>query len=482
MKLSLIFYAYTNSYGAYEKVAKSILPLPPLNLCMIAALAEKEGWKVQLIDAEIENLSNPEIIHRLKEFKPDLIGLTATTPFFASIADNAKVLKEHLNIPIIIGGPHISIFGEQAFLDAFDYLSIGEADLVFSQFLRQFEKNPKEINVKGFISRQTNGEIFYPGDAPVPENLDELPSSARHLLKNDLYLFRTPTGVKKSTMIQITRGCPFECAFCATNLLTKDVRRRSISNVIKEIEYVVEDLGVGHIYFSDDNLTLSKTYTMDLCDEIEKRNLKFTFEGHTRADMWDEDIAKKMKRCGLIRVSFGLETAMPEIRDLIKKTVPLENYVAANRINNRLGIETMNSVMLGLPGETRELIKKTVDYLCKAKDIQNITYGITVPYPGTEIYEWADKGLYGLKLLSKDFSKFHRYGHSVLEVNGISPEEMISLQERGLIRIYSCWWRWIPMIRLHGFKALFPPMLLVIRNNIGRFFAKIKRLFFTRER
>ncbi|MCK5584240.1 MAG: cobalamin-dependent protein, partial [Elusimicrobiales bacterium] len=88
-------------------------------MCMIAALAEKEGWKVQLIDAEIENLSNPEIIHRLKEFKPDLIGLTATTPFFASIADNAKVLKEHLNIPIIIGGPHISIFGEQAFLDAF---------------------------------------------------------------------------------------------------------------------------------------------------------------------------------------------------------------------------------------------------------------------------------------------------------------------------------------------------------------------------
>ena len=84
------------------------------------------------------------------------------------------------------------------------------------------------------------------------------------------------------------------------------------------------------------------------------------------------------------------------------------SYMVANKINNRLGIETMNSVMLGLPGETRETIKKTVDYLCKAKDVHIIGYGIASPYPGTELYDWAIKGLYGLKLLSKDFSKFQR--------------------------------------------------------------------------
>lgn len=475
MKLSLVFQAYTREYGAYEKVAKSILPLPPLNLCLIAALAEKEGVEVQVIDAEIENLTTEEIIGRLGVFAPDIVGLTATTPFFPSVSNLAKVIKKTLNIPIMIGGTHISIFGEKVFCDWFDYLFIGESDLIISEFIKQFKNNSKEITVKGVVSRRKNGEIFYSGFPSVPRDLDEIPYPARHYLKNDLYLFRTRKGFRKCTMIQMTRGCPFECSYCATNLLTKNIRRRSVLNVIKEIEHVVRDIGVEHIYFSDDNLTLNKEYIMTLCDEIEKRKLKFTFEGHTRADLWDEDMVKKMKKCGLARISFGLETAVPRIRKIIKKTVPLESYAAANKTNNRLGIDTMNSVMLGLPGETRETIKETVDYLCKAKDVKHVGYGIAAPYPGTEMYDWAEKGLYGLKLLSRDFSKFHRYGYSVMEVNGIGPEEMISLQEKGLIRIYSRWWRWIPVIKLHGFKALIPPVLAVIKHYLRRllsFFGK----------
>jgi len=451
MKLSLVFQAYTREYGAYEKVAKSILPLPPLNLCLVASLAEKEGVRVQIIDAEIENLTTDDVIGRLKSFAPDVVGFTATTPFFPSVSKLAKTVKETLSIPIMVGGPHISIFREKAFYDWFDYLFIGESDLIIGEFIKQFKNNPEEIAIKGVVSRKKNREIYYSGLPPVPSNLDKVPYPARHYLKNDLYLFRTRNGARKCTMIQMTRGCPFECAYCATNLLTKNVRRRSIANVIKEIEYVVRDLGVEHIYFSDDNLTLSKEYMMELCGEIEKRNLKFTFEGHTRADLWDEEMAKKMRDCGLVRISFGLETAVPRMRKIIKKNVPLESYTLTNRINNKLGIETMNSVMLGLPGETRETIKETVDYLCKTRDIQNITYGITVPYPGTEIYKWAEKGMYGLKLLSRDFSKRNSDVPYFVADNSLAEKH----------------WNWMPLKRID--EILMNILEWVVRNKGKKF-------------
>jgi len=190
---------------------------------------------------------------------------------------------------------------------------------------------------------------------------------------------------------------------------------------------------------------------MELCGEIEKRNLKFTFEGHTRADLWDEEMAKKMRDCGLVRISFGLETAVPRMRKIIKKNVPLESYTLTNRINNKLGIETMNSVMLGLPGETRETIKETVDYLCKTRDIQNITYGITVPYPGTEIYKWAEKGMYGLKLLSRDFSKRNSDVPYFVADNSLAEKH----------------WNWMPLKRID--EILMNILEWVVRNKGKKF-------------
>ena len=166
---------------------------------------------------------------------------------------------------------------------------------------------------------------------------------------------------------------------------------------------------------------------------------------------------------------------MPEILKLIQKDVALEAYVAANRINNRLGIETINSVMLGLPGETRATIRQTVDFLCRARDIHHTTYGIAIPYPGTELYRMAEAGQHGLRLVERDFSKYQRYASSVMEVNGMSPDELVRLQREGLRRIYSCWWRIIPLIRRMGFLALIPPFLDIMRSWIASLFSPPRR-------
>lgn len=171
-----------------------------------------------------------------------------------------------------------------------------------------------------------------------------------------------------------------------------------------------------------------------------------------------------------------METADPEIRKIIKKQVPLESHSISNRINKKLGIESVTSVMLGLPGETRENIKKTVDYLCKERNIIHVTYGIAIPYPGTEMLRMAQNHEYGLKLVDENFSKYHRYGYSVMQVNDISPQEMIELQQKGLMRIYSCWWRIIPMLKLHGISSVIPPAIYAIKTLFRSFFRRfIKR-------
>ena len=474
MKLSLIFPAWCNTFGIYSRVAHKASSFPPLNLAIVAALARQAGWEAQIVDAEVEQLDDAAVVRRVQEFKPDLIGMTATTPFFHRIEEMARRIKTELGRPVIVGGQHVSILAGKAFADCFDYFFLGECEQTLKDFLGRFARGERVGEVPGILTRE-NGQVVRGPEAPRLDNLDEAPLPARDLLRNDLYFVGTPQGRKNYTSIQMTRGCPFRCVYCANDLYGKRIRRRSLPNVLQELEGIVRDQAIRHIYFIDDTLTLDRKYILGLCDEIERRGLKFTFEGSTRANCWDEELATRLKACGLVRISFGLETAVPEILKLIQKDVTLEAYVAANRINNRLGIETINSVMLGLPGETRETIRQTVDFLCRARDIHHTTYGIAIPYPGTELYRMAEAGQHGLRLVERDFSKYQRYASSVMEVNGMSPDELVRLQREGLRRIYSCWWRIIPLIRRMGFLALIPPFLDIMRSWIASRFSPPRR-------
>jgi radical SAM superfamily enzyme YgiQ (UPF0313 family) len=137
----------------------------------------------------------------------------------------------------------------------------------------------------------------------------------------------------------------------------------------------------------------------------------------------------------------------------------LERYVKANELTNKYGIETINSVMLGLPGDTYETITKTISFVRNARTIKHATFGIAIPYPGSAMYDWAVRGEYGLKLLTDDFSQYQRYNNAVMSVNGIKPEELIRLQKIGLLKIYLVPWRIVPMLKRFGIMALIRPFL-----------------------
>ena len=450
MKVMLLFPKWTTDYGIVAYFAKRASVLPPLNLASLAAVAERDGHEVRIIDGQAEDMSLAKMIEQTTAFNPDIIGVTGTTPFYHIAVDLATGLKRaNSNIPIVMGGSHITILQEEAFSPCFDYGFIGEAEQSWPMFLERYENCKDVAGVKGILYRDSN-KVKFTGMPDMIGNLDSIPFPARHLLRMDKYKIGTMQGVKNFTSIMFSRGCPFNCIFCSTKTFGKKVRKRSVRSVVDEIISVISQFNIRHFLFADDNLTLDRNYVLKLCDMIDKEGLSITFEGSTHANLVDEELISKMAKTGLIRLSFGLETVNPEMRRLMKKEVPLESYEIANRLVNKYGIECLNSVMLGLPGETRETIRETLSYLRHAREIKQANYSIATPYPGTELFEMAKKGEHGIKLVTEDFSNFRRYGSAVMSVGDLSPDDLIRLQNDAFVSIYSAYWRWRPMLKKWG--------------------------------
>ena len=268
------------------------------------------------------------------------------------------------------------------------------------------------------------------------------------------------------------RGCPWHCIFCASDKLnTTAVNKRSPDSVVKEIKQVVNDFGIKHFFIVDDVLTLYfKNHMKIICEKIIEEGLDITFEGSTRANLIDEESISLLAKAGLIRLSFGLETVDTEMRKTMKKQVPLKWYSEANRILNKYDIEASNSVMIGLPGESRSTIQKTLDFLENDPYVKQANFAIAVPYPGTEFHTIAAEGEQGMELLTDDFSEYRRYGTSVTNVGELSSQDLVDLQNEGFVSIYSKPHRWSHVIQKNGWFGGFLMMMRVFRIIIGKHF------------
>ena len=482
MKVALIFPTWTDTYGGYAVFARRAANWPPLNLCIVAALAEREGHEVIIIDAEAERFSVEDVIEKLKEFEPEVIGFTANTPFYHVAAEWSEKIKEQMPSPIIaIGGQHITVLKEEAMLPGFDLGFIGEAEDAFPAFLREYSKN-KNISewvksINGLVYRQKDGSLINTGQANPAYDVNEMPIPSRHLLNMSLYTLGTEKrGRRPMTSIQTVRGCPFKCTFCSTKVFGRDFRRRDPKLVIEEIIECADKYGSEHFMFLDDTLTMHKKHFLGICDEIinakEKGKLPkdTSFEGSTRANVVDEDIAKRMAEAGFVRLSFGLESIDTVVRKLMKKQVKIETYTKAYEFTDKYGIETVTSAMIGQPGDNHESIKKTLSFLRWSKLIKRSNLSIAVPYPGTELFDWAIEGKYGIKLLEPDFKKWRRYNVATMQVGDLSPDDLIEYQNDAYASIYLAPWRWKALYQKDGPGGVwltFKRLLRCIRK--GRF-------------
>ncbi|NQU56872.1 MAG: B12-binding domain-containing radical SAM protein, partial [Rhodospirillales bacterium] len=343
-----------------------------MNLAILGAVVQQHGHEAFIVDGTLDDLSVEETIAEILSKKPDIIGLTSYSPFFHVQVELATALKKVApDLPIMIGGAHATIVKEKALLECFDYVFVGEAENTLPELLSRLENGKDLSSLKGVVWRGRDGQPVFEGPAPATEDFDALPIPDRALVDNMQYLLGTMQGRNPFTLIQTTRGCPWKCIFCASeDLNTTRILRRSPESVVEEMKGVVEKYGIRHFFIVDDVLTLYDEHILKICDLIEKENLKVTWEGNTRANLIEDAQAKRMAECGLVRLSLGLETVDTEMRKTMNKKVPLKYYVEANHILNKYNIEALNSVMIGLPGETEDTVRNMLKFLSENRDIK----------------------------------------------------------------------------------------------------------------
>jgi radical SAM superfamily enzyme YgiQ (UPF0313 family) len=425
-------------YGKYKAAAKVGAEIwAPLGLCYIAATLEKAGHKVRLIDADPEGLSHAGIMHELETMPVDVVGVTAATPVYSNAKKIIESVKEHdKGILTVIGGPHVTILPTFVMQDcSVDVSVIREGEKTVVELLDTVEKGLSLKDVKGIAYREGE-EIKITEPRPLIEDLDSLPYPARHLL-NGTYIWSVPgKGLVPVTPILTQRGCPFKCIFCCAQAMAgAKTRYRTLGNIVDEIEYLISEGGVKHLFFADDTLTLNKRKVSDMCDEIERRGLKFTWEGYTRADVITKELLAKMQSSGLVRLSFGVESGNQDILNFINKGISLEQLRQAYDWCYELGLETRGSVMIGHPFETKKTIKQTSNFMRSLNCFQSYI-NIVMPYPGSKLYEMANNGEGGLRLLTNDWREYRRYGNAVMEMNDLSAKDLIQAQQKMYRQFY----------------------------------------------
>lgn len=461
MKIVLICPTWTDDLGVFAKIAKKRNSQPPLGILYLAAVAESRGHTARVIDADVEDCSIDDIVNEIFSAGFDIVGITATSPIFhKAVALAGELKKRDYKGKIVVGGEHFNIFKKEAFFDCFDFGFFGESDFTFNKFLENIE-NGKELykDLKGFVYRDADKIVETEPSLRINE-LDALKFPAMHLLKLKKYVM-TFAKYKKRNYIPIlaSRGCPFKCVYCSEPLTNPNIRFRSPENVVDEMEKWQKELSNSHFFFVDSNLTLRRSLIEGICNEIIRRGMKITFEGFTRANLVDKDILSLMKKAGLIRLSYGIESGDPEILKIIKKEVAREDMLNAFKITDELGIEAACSVMLGLPGDTRASVERTIEFVKNIPQILYSNFSIANPYPGTEMHEWAKEGKYGLRIKIEGFSDYRRYDHSPIEVNDLSQDDLVKLQKSGLFRIHFTPKRIFAAVKMVGLFELLPVVI-----------------------
>lgn len=406
---------------------------PPLGIAYMAGVLQENNIDVEILDASAEDMDFKDVEKELLKRKPDLVALTALTPTIGRALETAQVVKETLPDSIVVmGGYHPTFnFIETLEDEKVDIVIRGEGEYIMLNLVQALENQSSLHDVKGIVFEDKNSkEIVVNPEAPLIQDLDELPFPALNLLPMDKYRL-LDMDTHMTTMIT-TRGCPMQCSFCSSAAMHgKKIRERSIENIVDEIEYLKTNYDIDTIAFMDDTFTLKKRKVMAICDEILKRNIEIMWGCTSRVDTLDEKLLKKMKEAGCITIFIGVESADQQQLDNMCKNTTIAKIENAFKIAHKLKIRTIASVALGMPGDTKEIMNKTVQFVHKLKPNYAI-YSLATPYPGTRFYKEAfEKNLIKIK----DWSKYTLIT-PILETIDCSLNDMRKIQAKAFMKFY----------------------------------------------
>jgi radical SAM superfamily enzyme YgiQ (UPF0313 family) len=391
----------------------SEIPIMPMGLSYLGSTLEHSGHEVQLLDLLVSRYSKEKIKNKIEEYQPDIVGVTSVTLNYPIASDILKYTKSvDKDIITIIGGPHVTFAPVETLTEApwIDIVVKGEGEMTMLDLVN----GKKLAGIDGIAYRDKTNGIKQTGERRLIENLDELPLPAKHLFPLSRY-----HALDVHASILTGRGCPFNCIFCVGSKMGgRRVRYRKPELIIDEVEQALAS-GFREVNFEDDHLTLNHKHLNALCDEIIARGLKFNWSAFSRVDTVNSEILHKMKQAGCTWLLYGVESGNQEILDTIKKKITLQKVKDAVAMAKEEGIGILASFIVGLPGETVETMRQSMEFAQGLK----ASYGFHVlsPFPGTEVRERATE--YDIEILTNDWTKYD-CNRPVSRTKGASPEQI----------------------------------------------------------
>ena len=398
---------------------------PPIYLAYAASVLEKKH-DVKLLDAIASDTPIEDFYKMIDKQNPDFVIMDTSTPSILNDINIAKKIKEkHSNTKIILVGPHVSAMPENTMEIApwVDFLTIGEYDYTLPELIENSENKDKLKNVEG-IAYRDNKRIVITKHRELIENLDELPYPDRDQLPIDKY--RDTLLTPPFTFIISGRGCPFRCTFCLWPqvMYGRRLRLRNYKSVVDEVEYCINRYNLKSFKFFDDTFTIVKERVNKICQELIERKIKTPWICNARVDTLDKKSMKNMKKAGCYLFKIGVESGSQKILDEIGKGTRIEQIEKFFKLTKEVGIKTFASFMIGLPSDTEETVKATIN-LAKRIEPDMAQFVILSPLPGTEMFnDIVKKGWVKFPIKWDDYLMEQGYINVVFKHPKFSEEEL----------------------------------------------------------
>lgn len=355
---------------------------PHIGLGYIAEHLADKGIEHDVLDMNL-GYKFRHLKKKIETFRPDLVGMSLLTLEYKKFYGLLSLIKQAFpDIKTVAGGPHVTLFKAQVMQEcpAIDYGVLYEGEETLVELCRG---EIPDSQIKGLMSRH-NGSIVYPGDRPFISDLDTLSFPKYEKFELRKYI--------PEVEIYSTRGCPHKCIFCTNRIISPVFRVRSPNHVVDEIEYWYNK-GYRQYNFDDDNFNKEMDRVYQICDEIERRNLKNLFircSNGIRADKTDKKLLARMKEVGFNYIAFGADAGNNKMLTLNKKGEKIEDIDRALKNASELGYNLKLLFVVGTPGETWDDVEDDVK-LSLRYPLQDVHFYNIIPYPGTELFDWVKK-------------------------------------------------------------------------------------------
>lgn len=375
-------------YGCWCKGKRIAgIQFPPLSILSVATVLNRSGHEAALIDAAATDMPLDAVKNMIPRFDAVIVLTSSMT-----IKEDADILlelkKANSRLRTIVFGSQPTFMPQHTLgREGVDIIVRREPEYILRELMDALEKGDDSWKaVRGIGFKDKEGGSHINDYHEVIQNLDDLPIPDRSMLPKDVDYFNPVVKRMPYTTMFTSRGCPGRCTYCSSPAFYgRTIRMRSANNVIEELK-VVQSLGYREVFYRDEIFTVSRQRVVDICEGVLSKNIDLTWICSARIGTVDKPLLQLMKRAGCHMVRLGVESGVQEILDAIRKDIKIEQTVETFKWTHEVGIDTHAHLMIGMPGETRETINRSIGFVKKI-DPTIITVGICTPYPGTGLFD-----------------------------------------------------------------------------------------------